>query len=97
MEEISHVTMSTPRREKKLGVAKSDDQDSPPRRPDAKSTVQIKMPSDSEIEDFFTAAEKDLQKRFTDKYEHLASAPPLSLRFPKLMELDVSFSGIIST
>ncbi|KAJ8430010.1 hypothetical protein Cgig2_008449 [Carnegiea gigantea] len=58
----------TARREKRPGVAKSDDQDSPPRRPDAKSTVQIKMPSDSEIEDFFTAAEKDLQKRFTDKY-----------------------------
>lgn len=58
----------TARREKNPGVAKSDDQDSPPRRPDAKSTVQIKMPSDSEIEDFFTAAEKDLQKRFTDKY-----------------------------
>ncbi|GAB2279669.1 hypothetical protein Dimus_014313 [Dionaea muscipula] len=32
-----------------------------------RSTVQ-KMPSDFEIEEFFAAAEKDLQKRFIDKY-----------------------------
>lgn len=57
------------RRENKLiGALKSDDLDSPPRHPDAKSTVQIKMPSDSEIEEFFAAAEKGLHKRFSEKY-----------------------------
>ncbi|KAK9678566.1 hypothetical protein RND81_11G219700 [Saponaria officinalis] len=37
-----------------------------------KSTVEINSsvmpPSESEIEDFFSSAEKDLQKRFSDKY-----------------------------
>lgn len=60
---------SAARRENKLiGALKSDDLDSPPRHPDAKSTVQIKMPSDSEVEEFFAAAEKGLHKRFSEKY-----------------------------
>nr|CAA05215.1 cyclin-dependent kinase inhibitor protein [Oxybasis rubra] len=45
-------------------ATKLDDQDYPA----TKSTVQIKMPSDSEIEEFFAVAEKDLQKRFSEKY-----------------------------
>uniref|UniRef100_A0A803KSD5 Uncharacterized protein n=1 Tax=Chenopodium quinoa TaxID=63459 RepID=A0A803KSD5_CHEQI len=42
----------------------SDGQDSQA----TKSTAQIRMPSDSEIEEFFAAAEKDIQKRFSDKW-----------------------------
>ncbi|KNA14648.1 hypothetical protein SOVF_105520 [Spinacia oleracea] len=53
-------------------ATKSDDQESPATTvPDTKSTVEMKMkmtPSNSEIEDFFAAAEKDLHKRFSDKY-----------------------------
>lgn len=52
-------------------ATKSDDQESPATTvPDTKSTVEMKMkmtPSNSEIEDFFAAAEKDLHKRFSDK------------------------------
>lgn len=48
-------------------ASKSDNQDSPKLRDAAKSTVEMKMPSDSEIEEFFSTAEKDLHKRFSDK------------------------------
>ncbi|KAL2906218.1 Cyclin-dependent kinase inhibitor 3 [Bienertia sinuspersici] len=50
-------------------ATKSDEQESAATKlQEPKSTVQIKMPSDSEIEEFFTSAEKDLHKRFIDKY-----------------------------
>lgn len=33
------------------------------------ATLTEKMPSESEIEEFFAAAEKDIQTRFAKKYE----------------------------
>jgi len=68
MESVSHIAISISRGEnKEIGALKSDDLDSPPRNPDARSTVESKMPSDSEIEEFFAVAEKDLHKRFSEK------------------------------
>lgn len=67
---------------------KSGDQESPAttsstKLPDTKSTVQMKrMPSDTEIEEFFVAAEKDLQKRFSDKYNYdIVKDVPLEGRY----------------
>uniref|UniRef100_A0A803KXV3 Cyclin-dependent kinase inhibitor domain-containing protein n=1 Tax=Chenopodium quinoa TaxID=63459 RepID=A0A803KXV3_CHEQI len=59
-------------------ATKSDGQDSQA----TKSTAQIRMPSDSEIEEFFAAAEKDIQKRFSDKYNFdIAKDLPLKGRY----------------
>ncbi|GJW84731.1 cyclin-dependent kinase inhibitor 7-like protein [Tanacetum coccineum] len=41
-----------------------------------------KMPSEAELEEFFTAANKDLKKRFTDKYNYdIVNDIPLKGRF----------------
>ncbi|TKY55719.1 Cyclin-dependent kinase inhibitor 7 [Spatholobus suberectus] len=45
------------------------------------STPQ-KMPTESELEDFFAAAEKDIQKRFSDKYNYdIVKDVPLEGRY----------------
>ncbi|KAJ9670770.1 hypothetical protein PVL29_026976 [Vitis rotundifolia] len=53
--------------------AESDDLESTARPSEAnyhhRSTVE-KMPSESELEEFFAAAEKDVQKRFSEKYNY---------------------------
>lgn len=75
---------SVARGENKVDVEalKLDDLDSPARHPDTKSTVQIKMPSNSEIEEFFAVAEKDIQKRFGEKYNFdIVKEVPLKGRY----------------
>ncbi|KAL5557030.1 hypothetical protein UlMin_039266 [Ulmus minor] len=45
-------------------------------------SVVEKMPTETELEDFFAAAEKDIQKRFTDKYNYdFVKEAPLEGRY----------------
>ncbi|CAO2827995.1 unnamed protein product [Amaranthus hypochondriacus] len=63
-EEASSRYIDCHRTEEAREITKSDGQQSS----STQSTVQNKMPSHSEIEDFFASAEKEIQKRFIDKY-----------------------------
>ncbi|KAK6152724.1 hypothetical protein DH2020_012363 [Rehmannia glutinosa] len=47
-----------------------------------RSSTAEKMPSDAELEEFFAAAEKDLQKQFIDKYNYdIVKDQPLEGRY----------------
>lgn len=48
----------------------------------SRSAVAEKMPSESELEEFFAAAEKDIQKRFAEKYNYdIVKDTPLEGRY----------------
>ncbi|KAK7386449.1 hypothetical protein VNO78_26685 [Psophocarpus tetragonolobus] len=73
---------------RELRITNSQEVDSAEKKP---ATMKIKtkprcvpqkMPTESELEEFFTAAEKDIHKRFTDKYNFdIVKEVPLEGRY----------------
>ncbi|XP_038900642.1 cyclin-dependent kinase inhibitor 1-like isoform X2 [Benincasa hispida] len=64
----------------------SGDMESPARKSEAtssnRSSSSVKMPAESELEEFFIAAEKNIQKRFAEKYNYdIVEDVPLEGRY----------------
>ncbi|CAK9315230.1 unnamed protein product [Citrullus colocynthis] len=64
----------------------SGDMESPARKTEAtsgnRSSSSVKMPAESELEEFFLAAEKNIQKRFAEKYNYdIVEDVPLEGRY----------------